>query len=94
MRARSVPTHASREAAGALRAAARAHAVSGRGSAAKRCGMQLCALGIIDTPSLPFDSDAVTVLSQMFQDHGDTIALQYGGCETPAERGWAHGGLG
>jgi len=40
---------------------------------------QLYALGVIDRPDLPFDTDAVVILSQMYQDHGDTIAMQYGG---------------
>ena len=34
---------------------------------------------MIDRPDLPFDTDAVVILSQMYQDHGDTIAMQYGG---------------
>jgi hypothetical protein len=40
---------------------------------------QLYVLGVLAAPELPFDSDAVVILSQMYQDHGDTIALQYGG---------------
>ncbi|KAI8914440.1 polyphosphoinositide phosphatase [Gorgonomyces haynaldii] len=40
---------------------------------------QLHALGIIGTASLPFDCDAVNLLNAMYHDHGDTIALQYGG---------------
>lgn len=47
---------------------------------AKRAlGQQLFALGIIDNPNLPYDTDAVNLLTEMFHDHGDTIALQYGG---------------
>ena len=42
-------------------------------------GHQLHALGIIHHPRLPFDSDAVNLITQMFHDHGDTVALQYGG---------------
>ncbi|KAM0751709.1 hypothetical protein T439DRAFT_313088 [Meredithblackwellia eburnea MCA 4105] len=42
-------------------------------------GHQLLALGIIHDPYLPFDSDAVNLITEMFHDHGDTIALQYGG---------------
>lgn len=42
-------------------------------------GHQLHALGIIDHPSVPFDSDVVNMLTEMYHDHGDTIALQYGG---------------
>lgn len=47
---------------------------------AKRAlGMQLYALGIIDKPDLAYDTDAINLLMEMFHDHGDTIALQYGG---------------
>jgi hypothetical protein len=47
---------------------------------AKRAlGLQLFALGIINKPDLPYDTDAVNLLMEMFHDHGDTIALQYGG---------------
>lgn len=47
---------------------------------AKRAlGLQLFALGIIDKPDLAYDTDAVNLLMEMFHDHGDTIALQYGG---------------
>ena len=42
---------------------------------------QLYALGVIETPSLEFDCDAVNVLNEMYQDHGDTIAVQYGGSQ-------------
>lgn len=42
-------------------------------------GHQLHALGIIHHPQLPFDSDAVNLITEMFHDHGDTVALQYGG---------------
>ncbi|KAK4705453.1 phosphatidylinositol 3,5-bisphosphate 5-phosphatase, partial [Phenoliferia sp. Uapishka_3] len=42
-------------------------------------GHQLHSLGIIHHPRLPFDSDAVNLITEMFHDHGDTIALQYGG---------------
>ncbi|KDQ54485.1 hypothetical protein JAAARDRAFT_38159 [Jaapia argillacea MUCL 33604] len=42
-------------------------------------GHQLYALGIVDSPNLPFDSDAVNMLTEMYHDHGDTIALQYTG---------------
>jgi len=47
---------------------------------AKRAlGLQLYALGIINKPDLEYDTDAVNLLMEMFHDHGDTIALQYGG---------------
>ena len=51
------------------------------GDSLHRCcrAAQLYALGVIDRPDLPFDTDAVVILSQMYQDHGDTIAMQYGG---------------
>lgn len=42
-------------------------------------GHQLHALGIIHDPRLPFDSDAVNLITEMYHDHGDTVALQYGG---------------
>jgi hypothetical protein len=42
-------------------------------------GHQLYALGVISEPTVPFDSDAVNLLNVMYHDHGDTIALQYGG---------------
>lgn len=44
-------------------------------------GRQLYALGIIPSASLPFDTEAVRVLNSIYQDHGDTIALQYGGSQ-------------
>ncbi|KAJ3012423.1 UNVERIFIED_CONTAM: phosphatidylinositol-3,5-bisphosphate 5-phosphatase [Siphonaria sp. JEL0065] len=41
---------------------------------------QLYSLGILSSPTnVPFDSDASNLLNSMYQDHGDTIALQYGG---------------
>ena len=42
-------------------------------------GHQLFALGVITSPSVGFDCDAVNLLNAMYHDHGDTIALQYGG---------------
>lgn len=42
-------------------------------------GHQLYALGIVNSPNLPFDSDAVNMLTEMYHDHGDTLALQYTG---------------
>ena len=44
-------------------------------------GHQLYALGVISEPFLEFDSDAVRLLEEMYEDHGDTIALQYGGSQ-------------
>ncbi|KAI0244013.1 phosphatidylinositol-3,5-bisphosphate 5-phosphatase, partial [Massospora cicadina] len=40
---------------------------------------QLHALGVVLEPHLPFDCDAVDMLTEMYHDHGDTLALQYGG---------------
>ncbi|KAI8457455.1 SacI homology domain-containing protein [Phakopsora pachyrhizi] len=40
---------------------------------------QLHALGIIKCKVTPYDSDAVDILTNMYHDLGDTIALQYGG---------------
>lgn len=45
----------------------------------KALALQLKALGVIKESSLPYDSDAVNLLTEMYHDHGDTIALQYGG---------------
>ncbi|PPQ98648.1 hypothetical protein CVT24_004146 [Panaeolus cyanescens] len=42
-------------------------------------GHQLYALGVVDSPNLTFDTDAVNMLTEMYHDHGDTIALQYTG---------------
>lgn len=36
-------------------------------------------MGIIDKPWVSVDSDVVNMLTDMYHDHGDTIALQYGG---------------
>lgn len=44
-------------------------------------GYQLCALGILDTPDLEFDTDCVRMLESLYEDHGDTLALQYGGSQ-------------
>ena len=42
-------------------------------------GYQLNALGVISDVNLMHDTDAVNMLTEMYHDHGDTIALQYGG---------------
>ncbi|KAF9156789.1 phosphatidylinositol-3,5-bisphosphate 5-phosphatase [Linnemannia schmuckeri] len=42
-------------------------------------GHQLYSLGLIAEPVVPFDCDLVNMLTEMYHDHGDTIALQYGG---------------
>ncbi|KEI41332.1 uncharacterized protein L969DRAFT_70805 [Mixia osmundae IAM 14324] len=42
-------------------------------------GHQLRALGVYKGTTLEFDSDATNLLTEMYHDHGDTLALQYGG---------------
>ncbi|KAL9637363.1 MAG: hypothetical protein Q9164_002228 [Protoblastenia rupestris] len=42
-------------------------------------GHQLHALGVIGNTSIDYDTDAVNLFTHMFHDHGDTIAIQYGG---------------
>ncbi|XP_049833832.1 polyphosphoinositide phosphatase isoform X1 [Schistocerca gregaria] len=44
-------------------------------------GFQLCALGVLDAPRIDFDSDCVRMLEELYEDHGDTLALQYGGSQ-------------
>lgn len=44
-------------------------------------GLQLFALGLIDTPNLEYESDCARMLEVMYEDHGDTLALQYGGSQ-------------
>ena len=44
-------------------------------------GRQLHALGIIDNSTVEFDTDAVNLFTHMWHDHGDTIAVQYGGSQ-------------
>ncbi|XP_046388999.1 polyphosphoinositide phosphatase isoform X3 [Ischnura elegans] len=44
-------------------------------------GLQLCALGILDDGNLEFDTDCVRMLENLYEDHGDTLALQYGGSQ-------------
>lgn len=42
--------------------------------------MQLYALGLVADPSdVKYDCDAVSMMIEMYHDHGDTVALQYGG---------------
>ncbi|KAI9652281.1 MAG: phosphatidylinositol-3,5-bisphosphate 5-phosphatase [Alyxoria varia] len=40
---------------------------------------QLQALGVITEPLLNYDSDTSNLFAHMFNDHGDTLASQYGG---------------
>lgn len=47
--------------------------------AKKAFGYQLQALGVIEDTSVEYDSDAVNLFTHMWHDHGDTIAVQYGG---------------
>ncbi|KZF23226.1 hypothetical protein L228DRAFT_245965 [Xylona heveae TC161] len=42
-------------------------------------GHQLHALGVINDTFLEYDTDAVNLFTHMYHDHGDTIAIQYGG---------------
>jgi len=49
--------------------------------AKKALAYQLFSLGVIENPVLQFDSDSVRMLEGLFEDHGDTLALQYGGSQ-------------
>ncbi|XP_064595494.1 polyphosphoinositide phosphatase-like isoform X2 [Liolophura sinensis] len=42
-------------------------------------GYQLYALGVVSEPMLEFDTDCVRLLEELYEDQGDTLALQYGG---------------
>ncbi|KAL4715486.1 hypothetical protein ACJJTC_009112 [Scirpophaga incertulas] len=42
---------------------------------------QLFALGLIGEPVIEFDSDCARLLEGLYEDHGDTLALQYGGSQ-------------
>ncbi|XWW95683.1 hypothetical protein V2A60_003650 [Cordyceps javanica] len=44
-------------------------------------GHQLHALGILQDTSIEYDTDAVNLFTHMWHDHGDTIAVQYGGSQ-------------
>ncbi|KHJ34858.1 hypothetical protein EV44_g1285 [Erysiphe necator] len=44
-------------------------------------GHQLHALGIITGTYLAYDTDALNLFTHMYHDHGDTIAVQYGGSQ-------------
>lgn len=44
-------------------------------------GHQLHALGILGDTSISYDTDAVNMFTHMYHDHGDTIAIQYGGSQ-------------
>ena len=38
-------------------------------------------LGYLQDPHLEYDCDCSRMLEAMFEDHGDTLALQYGGSQ-------------
>ncbi|CAK3992944.1 Polyphosphoinositide phosphatase [Lecanosticta acicola] len=40
---------------------------------------QLKVLGVINTDEVAYDTDAINLFTAMFHDHGDNIAMQYGG---------------
>ncbi|XP_014670628.1 PREDICTED: polyphosphoinositide phosphatase-like isoform X2 [Priapulus caudatus] len=42
---------------------------------------QLYAMGVIETPKLQFETDVVRMLEWLYEDQGDTLALQYGGSQ-------------
>ncbi|ESO10569.1 hypothetical protein HELRODRAFT_72070 [Helobdella robusta] len=42
---------------------------------------QLYSLGVIDNFSLDYDSDCMRMMEDLFEDQGDTLALQYGGSQ-------------
>ncbi|TPX15049.1 uncharacterized protein E0L32_004879 [Thyridium curvatum] len=44
-------------------------------------GHQLHALGILEDTCINYDTDAVNLFTHMYHDHGDTIAVQYGGSQ-------------
>lgn len=44
-------------------------------------GHQLYALGVLSDTSISYDTDAVNMFTHMYHDHGDTIAIQYGGSQ-------------
>jgi hypothetical protein len=44
-------------------------------------GHQLHALGILENTTVEYDTDAVNLFTHMWHDHGDTIAVQYGGSQ-------------
>lgn len=41
--------------------------------------LQLKALGVITKEDIAYDTDAINLFTEMFHDHGDNIAMQYGG---------------
>lgn len=51
--------------------------------AISRCALafQLYAIGVLDKPELELDTDCLKMLEELYEDHGDTLALQYGGSQ-------------
>ncbi|KAF2275542.1 uncharacterized protein EI97DRAFT_494506 [Westerdykella ornata] len=49
-------------------------------------GRQLHALGVISGKTVEFDTDCVEIFTRMFHDHGDQIAIQYGGSHLNSSR--------
>lgn len=53
-------------------------------------GHQLYALGVVESPHLAFDSDAVNMLTEMYHDHGDcafSLSLFISVCQAEREGG-------
>ncbi|XP_076813822.1 polyphosphoinositide phosphatase-like isoform X2 [Clavelina lepadiformis] len=50
---------------------------------AGKCALayQLFSLGVLDQPTLEFDTDVTRLFEEMYEAHGDIIALQYGGSQ-------------
>lgn len=44
-------------------------------------GYQLYAMGIISNSNLEYDTDCVRMLEELYEDQGNTLALQYGGSQ-------------
>ncbi|XP_072036306.1 LOW QUALITY PROTEIN: polyphosphoinositide phosphatase-like [Amphiura filiformis] len=42
---------------------------------------QLYCIGVIDKPNVEFDTDTIRMLEDLYEDMGDTLALQYGGSQ-------------
>ena len=38
-------------------------------------------MGYLPTPNIDYDCDCCRMLESMYEDHGDTLALQYGGSQ-------------
>lgn len=45
----------------------------------KALGYQLVALGVVESPEIDYDSDAINLFTYMWHNHGDAVAVQYGG---------------